>query len=53
MTRLLALFAFLVFGGFLLILAMGVPRLDLVLIIGFTAALVAYDFVTSSGKKRD
>ncbi|WP_287183813.1 hypothetical protein [Rhodovulum sp.] len=50
--RLLAIFAFAVFAGFLGILAMGVPRLDLWLVIGVTVVLVAWDFIASSGKPR-
>lgn len=53
MNRLLALFAFLVFAGFLAILAIEVPSLDLVLVIALTLVLVAFDFVTSSKNKRD
>lgn len=53
MNRLLALFAFVTIAAFLLILAFNVPSPDLVIIILITLAFVAYDFVTSSGDKRD
>lgn len=49
MNRILALFAFLVFAGFVGILAFEVPSPDLVIVIVFTTLLVAYDFITSSG----
>lgn len=49
MNRLLALIAFLVFGGFLLVLVIEVPSYDLIAVAIFSAALVAYDFWTSSG----
>ncbi len=51
MNRLLALFAFLILGGFLAILAFEVPSPDLVAVILLTAGLVAYDLLTSNGKK--
>ncbi|TCM87471.1 hypothetical protein [Rhodovulum steppense] len=50
--RLIALFAFAVFLGFVGILAMGVPRLDLGLVIGLTVVLVAWDFIASGGKPK-
>lgn len=50
MNRLIALFAFAVFAGFLAILALEVPSPDLVIVILVTVALVGYDFLTSSGK---
>lgn len=53
MNRLLALFAFVVFAAFVIILAVKVPSPDLVIVIALTLALVAYDFVTSSGKPED
>lgn len=53
MNRLTALFAFLVFAGFLAILVIEVPSIDLVLVIALTAALAGYDFLTSSGKPRE
>lgn len=48
MNRFLALFAFVVFAGFVGILAFEVPSPDLVIVIVFTLLLVAYDFITSS-----
>ena len=51
MNRVLALFALIVFVGFVAILAMGVPEPDLISIILLTIVLVAYDFATSSGRK--
>ncbi|MFZ7092534.1 hypothetical protein [Primorskyibacter sp. 2E233] len=53
MNRMLALFAFVIFVGFLGILAFKVPSPDLVIVIALTILLVAYDFVTSSGDKKD
>ena len=53
MTRLLALIAFLALGAFLLILAIEVPNPDLIAVILLTVVLVAYDFITSSGKRHD
>lgn len=44
MQRLLALLAFLTVAGFLLILAFKVPSPDLLVVIGLTLCLVAYDF---------
>ncbi len=51
MNRFLALFAFAVFAGFLYILASKIGSLDLWLVTLFTAALAAYDFLTSSKNK--
>ncbi|WP_420409117.1 hypothetical protein [Hoeflea sp.] len=51
MNRVLALMAFITFCGFVAILAFEVPSPDLVAVILFTVALVAYDFVTSSKNK--
>jgi hypothetical protein len=51
MTRLLALFAFLVLAGFLAILAFEVPSPDLVLVALLTVALVAWDFLSSANKQ--
>lgn len=48
MNRFLALFAFVVFAGFVGILAFEVPSPDLVIVILFTTALLGYDFITSS-----
>jgi hypothetical protein len=53
MNRLLALFAFLVFAGFLAILVIGVPHPDLIAIVLLTVGLVAWDMLSSSGKKPD
>ena len=53
MNRLLALFAFLVFAGFLAILVIGVPHPDLIAIVILTVGLVAWDMLSSSGKKPD
>ena len=53
MNRLLALLAFATIATFLLILAFKVPSPDLVIIILITLGFVAYDFVTSSGNRRD
>ena len=49
MTRLTALIAFVALAGFLAILAFAVPSPDLIVVVFLTVALVAYDFVTSSG----
>lgn len=51
MNRLIALFAFLTFAGFVAILGVEVPSPDLIVVILFTTALVAYDFITSSHNK--
>ncbi len=48
MNRILALFAFVIFAAFLLILAFKVPSPDLVIVIVLTLLLVAYDFWNSS-----
>ena len=53
MERIIALVALLTFGGFLGILLFEVPRLDLILIIGFVALLAAIDFYRSTRNKRD
>ena len=53
MNRFLALFAFVIFAGFLGILAFNVPSPDLVIVIVLTLILVAYDFITSSSDKQD
>ncbi len=53
MNRLLALLAFATLTVFLGILAVKVPSLDLVAVIVLTVILVAYDFLTSSGKNSD
>ena len=51
MNRFLALFAFAVFAAFLYILVRKVGTRDLWVVVGLTAALAAYDFVTSSKNK--
>ena len=51
MTRLMALIAFLILAGFIGILVWFVPRYDLAAVALLTMGLVAYDFITSSGKK--
>ncbi len=48
MDKLLAILAFLVLTGFLLILAIKVPSPDLVFFIALTIGLVAWDFYTSN-----
>ncbi len=53
MNRFLALIAFAGFAAFVGILAWEVPSPDLVIVILVTLALVAYDFLTSSGKSQD
>ena len=47
MNRILALFAFVIFAIFLGILAFNVPSPDLLIVLGLTIVLVAFDFVTS------
>lgn len=51
MNRFLALFAFVVFAAFLYILVRKVGTLDLWVVVGLTAALAGYDFITSSKNK--
>lgn len=51
MEKLMALLAFSVFVGFVAVLIIYVPSLDLIAVVSLTVCLVAYDFVTSSGKK--
>ncbi|SEO78511.1 hypothetical protein SAMN04490248_11256 [Salinihabitans flavidus] len=51
MNRLLALFAFVILGVFLYILASEIGAVDLWVVVIFTALLAGYDFVTSSGKR--
>ncbi|MCB1312678.1 MAG: hypothetical protein KDK29_12740 [Sedimentitalea sp.] len=50
MKRFLALIAFLALAGFVLVLILEVPSPDLIAVSVLTIALVAYDFITSSGK---
>ncbi len=52
MNRLTALLAFAVLLAFLAILAVEVPSPDLIVVILITTALVAYDFLTSSGSSK-
>ena len=47
MNRLVAIFAFLVLVGFLSILVIHVPRLDLTIVIGLTVLLAAWDLYTT------
>lgn len=51
MNRFLAILAFAVFTAFLYILVRKVGTLDLWIVVGLTAALAGYDFVTSSKNK--
>lgn len=53
MNRLLALAAFMVFLGFLGILALEVPEWDLMAVIALTLGLAAWDLATSSGRGKD
>lgn len=52
MNRVLALLAFAVLAGFLLILAFKVPSPDLVTVIVLTLLLVAYDFWSANRTPR-
>lgn len=51
MMRLLALLAFAALLGFLGILVVEVPSPDLIAVALLTVALVAYDMLTSSGRR--
>lgn len=51
MDKLMALLAFSVFAGFVGILVIYVPSPDLIAVVGFSVALVGYDFFTSALKK--
>ena len=53
MDKLMSLVAFAVFAGFLLILAIFVPSLDLILVIAFTIALAGFDIISSAWTKKD
>ncbi|PTW50664.1 hypothetical protein [Rhodovulum kholense] len=53
MDRLIAAFAFAVFLGFVGILALEVPHVDLWAVIAITVALVAADLVFAIFKPRD
>ncbi len=50
MNKLMAIFAFLVLVGFLSILLIHVPRVDLSLVIAFTVLLAAWDLYTTHRK---
>lgn len=52
MNSALAFLAFIVFAGFLAVLAIEVPSPDLVIVILFTLVLVAWDFFTSHDEPR-
>lgn len=49
----MAALAFLTLLGFLLVLVIEVPSLDLMMVALLTIGLVAYDFATSAGDRRD
>jgi hypothetical protein len=51
MKRFLALIAFFALAGFVLVLVLEVPSPDLIVVSVLTVALVAYDLLTSSGKR--
>jgi hypothetical protein len=52
MNKILALLAFVIFAGFVLILMVEVPEIDLLLVGALTLGLVAYDFLTSARDKK-
>jgi hypothetical protein len=53
MNNIMAIVAFLIFVGFLAVLVIHVPRLDLTLLIAFTVILAAWDlFTTIRASKR-
>lgn len=53
MNNIMAIVAFLIFVGFLAVLVIHVPRLDLTLLIAFTVILAAWDlFTTVRASKR-
>lgn len=52
MNLLLALFAFVVLVAFLAILLIHVPRIDLMVVIGITVALAAWDLYTTFRSRR-
>lgn len=52
MNNLLAIFAFVVFVAFLLILLLHVPRLDLIAVIGATIVLAGWDLLLSVRNSR-
>lgn len=51
MQKGMAFFALAVITGFLGILAVRVPALDLLLVLGLTLGLVAYDVISSAFRK--
>lgn len=53
MKNLLAIAAFLVFVGFLVILVVHVPRLDLIVVIGATVVLAGWDLVLNLRNQRN
>lgn len=48
--RIMALVAFLFLSGFLAVLAIGVPHIDLILVVLITLLLAGWDFWKHSGK---
>jgi hypothetical protein len=52
MNRIMAIFAFLVLVGFLAILMIHVPRLDLGAVIVVTILLAAWDLFTTHGNRK-
>lgn len=52
MNRLMAVVALVVLIGFLSILLIHVPRLDLALVLGITVALAAWDVYSGVGRRR-
>jgi hypothetical protein len=53
MNKLMAIFAFLVLVGFLAILVIHVPRLDLTAVIALTVLLAAWDLYTTHRPRKD
>ena len=52
-SRIMTLVAFAILAGFLGILVLEVPRIDLGVIVAITLVLVAVDFFLASGRPRD
>jgi hypothetical protein len=52
MNGIMATFAFVILVGFLSILIIHVPRLDLILVIGFTLALSGWDLISTIRARR-
>lgn len=52
MNNLLAIFAFVVFVAFVLILVLHVPRLDLIVVIGATILLAGWDLLLNIRNSR-